>query len=133
MAATAKTAGEGVWATEEGRMTTPQPLEKEILNQCLQYLNARGVFCWRANSGGSHHTNADGTGRYVAFNHQKGISDIIGMLRDGTFLAIETKREGGKLSPDQRTFLDAVRLSGGVGLCVHSVDELITELDRILQ
>jgi hypothetical protein len=46
-----------------------------------------------------------------------GSSDILGILPGGRFLAVECKApEGGRLSPEQRQFLDEVRALGGLSL-----------------
>ena len=49
----------------------------------------------------------------------------------GLFLAVETKKPGGKLRHEQQVFLEAVRNAGGVALCVESVGELDDALKRL--
>lgn len=44
----------------------------------------------------------------------KGVSDIIGMLRDGRFFAIECKRPLEYLTKEQTEFLENVRAGGGI-------------------
>ena len=43
----------------------------------------------------------------------------------GRFLAVEAKMPGKEPTPRQETFLASVNAMGGLGLCVHSVDELV--------
>jgi hypothetical protein len=75
----------------------------------------------------------------------KGVSDVLGILPQkvevvgdpgpitfGKFLAVETKRRGEKPRPDQAEFLATVNRLGGVGVCVHSVDELEAALAPFL-
>ena len=75
----------------------------------------------------------------------KGVSDILGILPQtvrvegdprpvtfGNLLAVETKRPGEKLRPDQVEFLRRVNEQGGVGLCVQSVRELEEKLKAYL-
>jgi hypothetical protein len=54
----------------------------------------------------------------------KGSSDIEGILPGGRFLAVEVKAPGGRLSPEQREFLERVRELGGLALVVKSWREL---------
>jgi len=53
------------------------------------------------------------------------------------FTAAECKTAVGRLTPEQRNFLEAVRASGGIGACVRSGDELEREIgdfkDRLLR
>jgi len=65
----------------------------------------------------------DSTGRLVRFGFP-GLSDIIGQLADGRFLAVEVKRPGKNPTETQKAFLDRVAKYSGVAYTVHSVDEL---------
>lgn len=111
------------------------PPESVVLAQCLQYLRLSGVFCWRNANAGILRTDAR-TGRtWRQFSGEPGSSDILGILRRpgcscGILLAVETKRQGGKLTPDQAAFLDRVRQEGGLGLVIRDVKELQEALER---
>ena len=103
--------------------------ENIVLKQCLEYLNWRGLFVWRNNTG-CYKRN----GSFIHYGYL-GSSDIIGILPDGRFLAVECKREkGGRLSEKQIEFLDTIKKNGGVAVCVNSVDELAkiikTEIEK---
>ena len=56
---------------------------------------------------------------------EKGISDVIGCSPQGTFVAVEVKKPGGKASPDQLRFLEEVRQRGGIGILAFSLDDVI--------
>ena len=93
--------------------------ENVVLSQCLQYLKLRGIYCWRNNIGAAKIGS-----RYMSFG-LPGSSDILGILPNGQFLAVECKKEnGGKLSDKQVEFLSRIKQNGGVAVCVHSVNEL---------
>jgi len=98
--------------------------EADILRVCLTWLKLNRVFCWRQNQGaisGEH----NGKRRFLRFTSMAGVSDILGVLPPtGRVLAVECKRPGRKPTPEQEAFLDIVRQYGGVGVCVHSIDEL---------
>jgi hypothetical protein len=105
------------------------PREIDIVNACLTLLQLRKVFAWRVNSGAV--TFEKGHKRYfVQFARgAKGISDIIGLLPGGRFLAVEVKRPGNKPSADQECFLAQIQASGGLGIVVTSP----TELDKAIE
>lgn len=104
------------------RKSMPAQPEKEVVRACLQYLEARRIFAWRNNTGALATGN-----RFVRFGLQ-GSADIIGILPEGRFLAVECKAAKGKLSPAQEAFLARVRQEGGVAIVVHNLDELIEGL-----
>lgn len=105
-----------------GRMMRKQ-LEQDILKQCLQWLALKGFFCWRSNVGARAITQPNGSRTFVRFG-LKGSSDILGLTRQGQFLAIEVKRKGNKPTPEQEAFLSSIRKSGGLAFVVTSVEEL---------
>ena len=93
--------------------------ENVVLSQCLDYLQIRGIMAWRNNTGALKVGR-----RFVRFGFP-GSSDILGILPNGQFLAVECKREkGGKLSDKQVEFLSRIKENGGVAVCVNSVNEL---------
>jgi len=102
--------------------------ESDVLSACLQFLALKGIFCWRSNNTPVYDTARK---RYRAFRGLKGVADILGVLPDGLFLAVEVKKPGGRRSIEQEAFLNHVRQLGGVALCVDSVTALQTALDAI--
>ncbi len=110
--------------------------ESDVLTGCLQWLQLAGVWCWRQNQGAIPLPG----GGFRRFCGLKGVSDILGILPQtvrvqdegavtfGNLLAVETKRPGEKLRPEQEAFLRKVNELGGIGVCVHSVDELMQKL-----
>jgi len=63
-------------------------------------------------------------GHYMS-EHQKretGMSDIIGQLKDGRMLAIETKIPGETPTPEQYKFLNMVDKNGGLSFWCNSVE-----------
>ncbi len=52
-----------------------------------------------------------------------GVSDIIGWTEGGRFVAIEVKAPRGRLTDEQKAFIDLVRRSGGVAGVARSVEE----------
>jgi VRR-NUC domain-containing protein len=99
--------------------------ESALVTACLQLLALRGVFAWRNNQG----VIPSPDGRYRRFRGLRGVSDIIGVLADGRFLALEVKLPGGRLTPEQKAFIDAIQSRGGVAGVVRSMDELARVID----
>jgi hypothetical protein len=99
-----------------GKRTTP---EGAVLAGCLRYLEIRGIYHWR-NSVGALQVRP---GQWYRFG-LKGSSDIMGVLPSGRFLAGEVKAPRGRLSSEQRQFLEDVRNLGGLAVVVKSWREL---------
>jgi hypothetical protein len=62
-------------------------------------------------------------------SHAPGVADILGILKDGRFLAIEVKSPTGKVPPHQQLFLDEISGRGGVAFVARSVEE-VTPLNQ---
>jgi hypothetical protein len=104
-----------------------EPSEAEILRAIVQLLkrHPRVAQCWRINSGTFAERNRDGSTRYIRANTAKGMSDIMGVLRDGRTLAIEVKSRTGRMRPGQEEFLASIRSAGGVAGVCRSVDDAV--------
>lgn len=116
------------------------PLEKDVQRSCRRWLEWWGAFVIRINSGGLKVGD-----RFVQFNGVDGCSDLLVVMPDGVFAAVEVKRPGKKPNPaswprrkmtdelkremEQVAFLAAVRKRGGLGLMVDSVDDLKAQLE----
>jgi len=106
--------------------------ESDILASCLAYLEWRRARPIRINSGMMKipdESRAAGA-RFVAFNHTKGVSDVVACLRCGHFLAVEVKSKRGRLTNEQADFLADVSSRNGVSCCVRSVDDLRDVLEE---
>jgi len=101
-----------------------QPKEQVIQNHILQYLRLKGYYVWKNNTAGIY---KQATNSYIP-SHAKGVSDIIGLTKQGVFIAIEVKRRSGKLSPNQKAFLEAIRASGGIAILAYD----LADVEKIL-
>lgn len=97
------------------------PKETQIQATILTYLLARGdVFAWRNNTGAF----SPRPGQFMRYG-TPGSADILGVWAPtGQLLAIEVKRPGGKLNPDQEAWSARVRSAGGVYLLATSVEDV---------
>lgn len=98
--------------------------ESEIQKQCMDWLHLKGFFCWRNNNIGVFDPSKK---IFRTFTGMKGVSDILGILDDGRFLAVEIKGPKGRMTPEQDSFQENIAKRGGVACCVHSLDELIAD------
>jgi len=103
--------------------------EGAVVAAILEYLQLRGIFAWRMNTGATVIKVPNGKDRFLRFG-KKGISDIIGILDDGRWLAIECKTEKGKASLDQLYFLAEIAKRGGVAFVARSIEDVVRELDK---
>lgn len=102
--------------------------ESVVLKECLIVLDMLNIYHWRNNTGAVRCGK-----RFIRFGY-KGSADILGILPDGRFLAVECKREkGGKLSDAQREFLNNISLNGGVALVINDSAELFNTLHLTLE
>lgn len=95
--------------------------EQEIQNAILHFLNSQKIFCFKVNNTGVF--DGEKYRKLTGFS-MKGISDIIGVLKDGRILCIEVKSQKGKTSPEQEAFIKKINKSGGVALVARSVKDV---------
>jgi hypothetical protein len=104
------------------RGTTP---ENRVKKECLEYLKLRQIKAWSNPSGAVQIR----PGKFMSFG-LKGSSDILGVLPGGRFLAVECKAEHGRLSPEQREFLNDIAALGGMAVVARSyrdIDQALRE------
>jgi hypothetical protein len=94
--------------------------ESDVLSGCLRYLEVRGIYHWRNNTGAVQIAPV----RFMRFG-KKGSSDILGILPGGRLLCVECKApNGGRLSPEQKQFLTDVREMGALALVIRDWQDL---------
>ncbi len=97
--------------------------ESDIQRQILEYLryDRRVALYWRQNTGAARYEK-DGKERFIRFG-TPGISDILGVLQDGRFFAIEVKMPKRKLTEIQANFINNVNRAGGVAFVATCVED----------
>lgn len=97
--------------------------EKQIQDLIIAGLNYAGCYVFRMNAGMIPIQGRCKT-RMVKLG-EKGMSDIIGLRKDGKFIAIEVKTplRRGKVTFFQKQFLDRVKEMGGLAGVATSVEE----------
>lgn len=97
--------------------------ETEAQKEVMDFLESVGIFAWRNNNGSR--------GR-VKFG-LPGASDILGILPDGRFLAIEMKGPKTKVQHNQKEFIFNINNNNGVAFIARSIDDVIEELREAIQ
>ena len=85
------------------------------------------IKAWKNNTAGIY-VKARNT--YIP-SHAPGVSDILGLLPGGQFLAVEVKSLKGRVSPHQLQFIDEVNQQGGLAFVAHSVEEVQEQLAQL--
>ncbi len=94
--------------------------ESAVQREVRLALSSIGCVVWRNNVG------VDST-RGVRYGLQVGSGDLIGIAPGGRFLSVECKRRtGGRVSDQQRLWLELVRARGGIAIVARSGDEAVT-------
>ena len=101
--------------------------EKQIENSILDFLSYLPGCYWKNNSVGVYDPIKK-VHRKPGKYHRNGVSDILGFDNTGKFIAIEVKTSKGRLSQNQKLFLEDVNRNGGVGFVARSVDDVRKEL-----
>lgn len=111
------------------RKPSGKPQERDTLKAIMALLHKHPKVgrVWRQNSGTFQKQYGSKT-HYIRANTAKGMSDIMGILKDGRTLAIECKSPTGKVQPHQYEFLEAIRNAGGLAFVARSVDDVILRL-----
>lgn len=101
---------------------TPENLIKRQI--CIYLRKKKDLFFWVNDSVGIF----DPVRKVYRRNNDpfriKGVSDILGILRTGVFLAIEVKSEKGKASLEQLNFINKINRAGGLAFIARSVEDV---------
>jgi hypothetical protein len=95
--------------------------EADIKRAIVQYLKSRGCLVIPYRNVGIYKQS---TGRYIPAP-QLGISDLLGLTREGKFFAIEVKMPGNKTTIFQEFFLESVRSYGCLAIVAYSVEDCL--------
>tara|TARA_Y100000004_G_scaffold68047_1_gene76318 strand:+ start:18 stop:359 length:342 start_codon:yes stop_codon:yes gene_type:complete len=97
--------------------------EKDIQNAILDYLTVCPGRFWTNASTGIYDP-VKKCFRRTPRHFVAGVSDILGVLPCGTFVAIEVKTPKGRLSENQKQFLKDIQECNGIAFVARSVDDV---------
>ncbi len=98
--------------------------ETYLVRQITDYLNLRGYFVQRTNSGSVRFKDSSGRSNFIKLAHA-GTADITGCSPSGKFIAIECKIGKNKPTDLQEAYLEEIRRRGGITLVAYSLDDVI--------
>lgn len=114
--------------------------ETSIVKDCLLRLTECGCIVWRNETAGAWVGSYEGKtpaghtvisdARMIKVGLCTGSADIIGIAPDGRFLAVEVKKPAGRVTREQKWFLDAVEHAGGVAGVARSGDDAVALVMR---
>ena len=108
--------------------------ETKLMNLILIALSQAGCTVWRVETAGAwvgRQIHKDGNtvtlanARMFRTGLCTGGSDILGIAPNGAFMAVEVKTKTGRVSPEQQTFINAVRAAGGIAGVARSVEDAL--------
>ncbi len=99
-------------------------LEKEIENLILDYLSYRPGYYWKNQSVGIYDPTKRKFRKSNNRHHVLGVADILGVKSDGQFVAIEVKTKKGRLSENQKAYLQKVADNGGLSFVARSIEDV---------
>lgn len=97
--------------------------ETDLVGLILEYLETRGHFVWRNNTGAQRWEDKAGRKRMFMFG-KKGSPDIVGVARGGQFIGVECKVGKNTLTPEQSAFLGRIRALGGYGIECRRLEDV---------
>ena len=97
--------------------------EKEIENAILDYLTLLPGTYFKNNTVGIYDPIKK-VHRKPGKHHRNGVSDILGIDANGRFVAIEVKTPSGKVSDNQKLFIEDINKHGGIAFVARSVDDV---------
>lgn len=109
-------------------MTKIRIPEKDIQRSILNYLEKRGVFAWRNNTGALVMPETRSHQRRFIKYGMPGSPDIIAVI-EGYFVGLEVKDHTGKQNENQLAFQARLFRAGGIYFVVHTMDEAIEAVE----
>jgi hypothetical protein len=103
------------------------PKESLIAKSIETLLRYCQIFHWRMYTGPRLYK-----GKKFLPSLQVGMPDIIGVLPDGKFFAIEVKKPGGDITPAQLDTIQAINARGGIAFIATRVEDVKQNLGAYL-
>ena len=93
--------------------------EADLQKTILDYLRLKRYFVWKEHTTGIMKKN----GSYIP-SGMVGKSDILGLTKQGRFIAIECKIRGNSLSSSQQEFLQHIADNGGLAIVAFGLEDV---------
>ena len=103
----------------------PEQLIQRAVCDHLRLRGVRGLIWWATPNGGKR--SPIEAAIFKGQGVKRGVCDIC-CLHDSKFFALELKAEGGRLTEEQREYMDAVNNAGGYATCAVGIDQAVKAL-----
>lgn len=97
--------------------------EKQIETMLLNYLKARGIFCFKVDNVGFFDTKRKIFRTPNSPHRIKGLPDIHGIFKGVPFY-IEVKKSNGQIRPEQKAFLERAKSEGAIAFIARNIDDI---------
>ena len=97
--------------------------ENAVVNEILEYLQWIGIYAWHNKNISTYDPRTDRFRRFGKYEI-RGVADILGILPDGKFLAIECKTGYNKASNVQKEFIKNINDNGGVAFVAYGIEDV---------
>jgi hypothetical protein len=114
-----------VWGRATIKRAHPEDDECIALVQHIELRKRPGLVYWHVPNEGKR--GRAWAGRLKAMGLRSGVSDYI-FLRHGRVFALEYKREKGRPTTEQMTFILDFEAAGGFGAVVYGIDQALAKL-----
>lgn len=98
--------------------------EAEIQHLIIAWLRTNNIFIRRINTTGVFDSSRGYYRALTGIANARGMPDLIGILPEGRFLAIEVKTPRGKVSNEQCQVIDEINDAGGMAFVARSLDDV---------
>jgi len=109
--------------------TKAKVLERDVQRICMEYLTLKGWTAFRTNNGAIYNSRTRG---WQHFNGRKGFPDIVAFKALKPVMFIECKSNVGVPTKEQKETIELINKTLSVGFVVHSLDELIWQMDKFI-
>lgn len=103
--------------------------EKQIENAILEYLSYKPGFFWKNQSVGVYDPQKKVFRKAWGKHQINGVSDILGVLPCGTFVAIEVKTSKGRLTDNQKHFISIILDNNAIAFVARSIKDVEEHLN----
>lgn len=97
--------------------------ESVLKRSILEYLHLKGHFVWNNPSTGTYDPRTRSFRAKRGIFNIPGVSDILGITKDGRPLAVEVKTKTGKVSDHQKNFIERFTEKGGLAFVARSIED----------
>ena len=97
--------------------------ENAVTSEILEYLQWKGIYCWKNKNIATFDPKTNRFRRLGKYEI-RGVSDILGIMKNGKMLAIECKTGYNKASDVQKEFIDNINKAGGIAFVAYGIDDV---------